>query len=85
MLKPSKNKYATEEFVYKVTNDLEKRINERFDEAEVKAEERYSKVIDHLDSLAGQFKKFDEEREMMADKIATHSDQIEEFQKIAFA
>ncbi len=89
MSTPSKIKVATEDFVYKtvyrVTGDTESRINKRFDKAETLAEKRFSKLMDQMDSLAGQFKKFDEEQTMQSARIKTHTDQIEELQNAVFA
>lgn len=88
MTTSSKTKVATEDFVYKtvyrVVGDSEKRIDNRFDEAEELAEKRFNKIITQLDSIAGLVKKFDEEETMQSGRIATHSDQIEELQNAVF-
>lgn len=85
MTTPSKTKVATENFVYQVVGDSERRIEKHFDKAEILAEKRFNKMMDQMDSLAGQFKKFDEERELMSDKLREHTDQIEDIQKIVYA
>ena len=48
-------------------------------------DKKIDKVLEQLDSIAGQFKKFDEERELMSDKIREHTDQIESLQNVVFA
>lgn len=82
---PSKTKVATEDFVYRVTNNLEKRVDDRFDKAEDLAEKRFNKLMEQMDSLAGQFKKFDEEQTLQSGRIAIHSDEIKELQNVVFA
>lgn len=64
---------------YDVTEKLEEH-NIKFENIDTKLD----KVLTQLDSIAGQFKKFDEERELMSDKIRDHTDQIEELQKVVF-
>lgn len=81
---PSKQKVATEDFVYRVVANTEKRLEKRFDTAEELAEKRFNKMMTQLDSLAGQFKKFDEEQTMQSGRIKIHSDQIEELQNAVF-
>ncbi len=89
MATPSKTKIATEDFVFKtvhrIVGDSESRVEKRFEQAETLAEKRFSKLMEQMDSLAGQFKKFDEERELMSDKIKGHTDQIEEIEKVVYA
>lgn len=85
MAKSIKSKVASEDFVYRVVFDSEKRLEKRFDKAEQLAEKRFSRLMEQMDSLAGQFKKFEVERELMSDKIREHSDQIEDLQKIVYA
>lgn len=50
-----------------------------------KIDNKLDRVLTQLDSIAGQFKKFDEERELMSDRLREHTDQIEDLQKIVYA
>lgn len=79
-----KLKVASEDFVYRVVSDSEKRLGKRFDNAEDLAEKRFNKLMEQMDSLAGQFKKFDEEQTIQSGRIKIHSDQIEELQNAVF-
>ena len=81
----SKTKYATENFVWAVVNDLEKKIEKRFDNAETKAERRFDKVMTALVDISGKFKKFDEEQTIHSHRIKTHSDQIEKLERAVFS
>ncbi|MEK7472996.1 MAG: hypothetical protein AAB625_03075 [Patescibacteria group bacterium] len=84
MTKSSKTSVATENFVYRVVGDSEKRLEKKFDQAEVLAEKRFDKMMTQLDSIAGLVKKFDEEETMQSGRIKIHSDQIEELQNAVF-
>lgn len=62
-------------------------VDGKFEEVDsnfTKIDNKLDRVLIQLDSLAGQFKKFDEEREMMSDKIVEHTDQIKELQNAVF-
>lgn len=95
MIKKSKSKVATEIFVRNEVEKLRIRMDSKFADVDETLSElkegitgndsKLDRVLTHLDSLAGQFKKFDEEREMMSDKIKEHTDQIEDLQKIVYA
>jgi chromosome segregation ATPase len=65
-------------------NLLEIQTEDKFDEAEKKAEQRYNKVMDQLVDIAGQFQKFDEERTVLAYRQRNHSDRIEKLEKTVF-
>ncbi len=82
---PSKTKVATEDFVYRVVGDSEKRIEKRFDKVEELAEKRFNKMMEQLDSTAGLVKKFDEEETMQSGRIAIHSEEIKELQNFVYA
>lgn len=84
----------------KVNNQLKKlseveklriRMDYRFSQVDETLEElkendkKLDRVLDQLDSIVGQFKKFDEESTLQSGRIATHSDQIDELQKVVFA
>lgn len=88
MIKTSKTKLASEDFVYKtvyrVVGDSESRINRMFDKAEELSEKRYNKMMEQLDSIAGLVKKFDEEETMQSGRIAIHSEEIKELQYAVF-
>lgn len=91
MVKSSKSKVATENFVKNEVDKLRVEMNSKFYDINEKLDElkendkKIDKVLEQLDSIAGQFKKFDEERMLISDKISTHTDQIEELQKAVFA
>jgi len=95
MIKKSKSKVATESFVRNEVEKLRIRMDSKFADVDEKLGElkeniigtdnKLDRVLIQLDSIAGQFKKFDEEREMMSDKITEHPDQIEELQGVVFA
>lgn len=59
-------------------------IDKRFEETEIKAEERHNKVMEQLVDIAGQFQKFDEERFVLAHRQSDHSDRIERLEKAVF-
>ncbi len=94
MVTPSKSEVATENFVRNEVEKLRIRMDSKFADVDETLSElkegiagndsKLDRVLTHLDSLAGQFKKFDEEREMMSDKIREHTDQIEDLQKIVY-
>jgi len=84
MIKPSKTKYSTENFVWRVVNDLEEKVEKRFNEADKKAEKRFDKVMTFLVDIAGKFKKFDEERVVLSARSKDHSDRIEKLENTVF-
>lgn len=95
MTKALKTKAVTENFVKNEVEKLRIRMDSKFSDVQetldkhkdqfVKVNDKLDLVLNQLDSIAGQFKKFDEERELMSDKIREHSDQIEDIQKIVYA
>lgn len=84
MAKPSKIKYSTEDFVWRVSNGLEDRLTLRMNEIEEKNEKRYNKMMNVLIDILGKFKKFDEERVVVTHRQSVHSDQIKELQAAVF-
>ena len=84
MPKTKASKVATENFVWRVVNGSEERINKRFDEAEVKSEERYDKMMEHLVDIAGKFKKFDEAQTILSGRVYQHEDKIEKLEELSF-
>lgn len=94
MVKSPKTKTTTENFVKDEIEKLRIRmdskfadVNEKLGEHDLKfvnIDDKLDKVLTQLDSIAGQFKKFDEERELMSDKIREHTDQIEDLQSLVF-
>lgn len=63
-------------------------VDERMDDLEGrfnKTDNKLDIVLTQLDSLAGQFRKFDEEQTMQSGRIAIHSDEIKELQNVVFA
>ena len=77
MVKQWKDKVATETFVYRLFNQIDEKIENFKDELNLKLDEKFNKVMEHLVDIAGQFKKFDEERIVMSGKLSEHSDRIE--------
>ncbi|AKM83417.1 hypothetical protein A2422_00925 [Candidatus Woesebacteria bacterium RIFOXYC1_FULL_31_51] len=62
-------------------------VDEKFEEVIEKIEgtdKKIDRVLTQLDSMAGQFKKFDEELMMQSGRITIHSDQIKELQGVVF-
>lgn len=94
MVKSPKSNVATETFVKNEVEKLRVRMDSKFadvDEQLIELKEgimgtdnKLDRVLTQLDSIAGQFKKFDEERELMSDKIKEHTDQIESLQNVVF-
>lgn len=94
MVKSLKSKVITEKFVKDEVDKLRVRmdskfadVNEKLGEHDIKfvnIDGKLDRVLTQLDSIAGQFKKFDEERELMSDKIREHTDQIEDLQSLVF-
>ncbi|KKQ93424.1 MAG: hypothetical protein UT19_C0012G0013 [Candidatus Woesebacteria bacterium GW2011_GWB1_39_10b] len=68
MVKQWKDKVATETFVYRL----------------LKLDEKFNKVMEHLVDIAGQFKKFDEERIVMSGILSEHIDRIEKLEQEVF-
>jgi len=91
MLTSPKIKPATEDVVKKEIEKLRIRMDSKFSDVqdtlgEMKLnDKKIDRVLEQLDSIAGQFKKFDEEQIMQSGRIATHSDEIKELQNIVFA
>jgi hypothetical protein len=85
MIKPSKTKYATENFVWGVVNNLEEKVEKGFDKVDKKAEKRYNKMMTQLVDIAGQFKKFGEEQTILSVHSRNHTDRIEKLENAAFA
>ncbi len=84
MTRPSRTKFATEDFVWRVVNGSEGRLDKRIDGLENKMDKRFDKAMTVLDSIAGQFKKFDEERLLLSDHSRDHGDRIEKLEKKVF-
>lgn len=82
MVKSPKSNVATETFVKNEVEKLRVRMDSKFADVDEKFQEidenfegvnmKLDRVLTQLDSIAGQFKKFDEERELMSDKIKQH-------------
>lgn len=91
MIKSTISDIATKKFVSDEVEKLRIRMDSKFADVQETLEElkendkKIDRVLEQLDSIAGQFKKFDEERVLMSDKISTHTDQIEALQNVVFA
>lgn len=83
--KTPKIKSLSEGFVYKVVVDSEKRVFKKIEEIDQKNEKRFDKVMNHLDKMAGGFKKFDEEQMMLSGQMSDRTDRIEKLETFAFA
>jgi hypothetical protein len=84
MTKTKPSKVATENFIWRVVSESEERISKRFDEVEVKSEERYDKMMEHLVDIAGKFKKFDEAQTILSGRVYNHEDRIEKLEGLSF-
>jgi len=84
MVKQWKDKVATETFVYRLFNQIDEKIENFKDELNLKLDEKFNKVMEHLVDIAGQFKKFDEERIVMSGKLSEHIDRIEKLEQEVF-
>jgi len=68
------------DYKFSKVDDKLSSLGGRFD----KTDNKLDIVLTQLDSIAGQFKKFDEEQTMQSGQIATHSDEIKELQSAVF-
>ena len=59
-------------------------MKKRLDSLEDKMGKRFDKAMTHLVKIVGQFKKFDEERVILAGRQSEHSDKIEELKRAVF-
>jgi hypothetical protein len=95
MVKPKKDKLASEAFVLAVAghtekilmariNGLEKRVEKQFTESDEKHDRRYDKIMNSLDWLVGAYKKFDEEHTILSGRVSDHTDRIEELERSVF-
>lgn len=84
MVKPKKDKVATEAYVWRVFNSLENKIDKKFEETEKKDERRFNKLMEHLVDLAGKFKKFDEEQTVLSKRSSDHEDRIEDLERVVY-
>ncbi|GEM_PF-5386471 len=75
---------ATEEFVYRVVNDLRNETEKRFDGLESKMDKRFNKVMNTLDKVISYFKKFDEEHAVLTEASSRNTRRIEKLEKAVF-
>ncbi len=61
-----------------------KDLNKEVEQAEKKAEKRFNKVMIALVDIAGQFKKFDEERMILSAHSKDHTDRIGKLEGAVF-
>ena len=61
MISNPKSIVLTEDLVYRVVGDSEKRIEGRLDDIDQKLDSKFDRVMTQLDSIAGQFRRFDDE------------------------
>lgn len=81
MIKPKKGIGATEAFVWRVFNYLDKKFEKRIDALDKKQEKRFDKVMVHLVDIAGKFQKFDEEKTIISHRVSIHEDRIEKLEE----
>lgn len=79
----STSKIVTEEFVIKTMDNLRDEINERFESVDKKLS-KLDIILEQLDSIAGDFKKFDEEQTTLSYRQSIHSDKIEKLEVAVF-
>lgn len=79
-----RDKTASEKFVYDVVFRSEDRLEKRIDEFEAIMRKRFDKVMATLIDIAGQFKKFDEERVILAAHSKDHTDRVEKLEDAVF-
>lgn len=48
-----------------------------FDDAMQKIDKKFDVVIEKLDGIAGEFKKFDEEQTLLSNKVSEHTDNLD--------
>ena len=63
---------------------VEERLEKRIDDLKNYVDRKFNKLMEHITDLAGQFKKFDEERVVLAHRQAIHSDKIEKLEQSVF-
>ena len=83
----SKYDVATKSFVRKQVGDLRSEMNTRFDEIDKRFDDmdkKLDKMMEHVVDIAGQFKKFDEERAVIAHRQSDHSDRIEKLEATVY-
>ncbi len=85
MIKSLKNTPASEAFVYREVSDSEKKLEEKIDEIDKKAEKRHDKIMTQLVDIAGQFKKFGEEQVILSARSKDHTDRIEKLENAIYA
>lgn len=84
MAKVTKDKVATESYVWKIFNIFEEKMDKKFEQVEKKAEKRFDKMMTQLIDIAGQFKKFGEEQTILSAHSKDHTDRIEKLEKAVF-
>lgn len=87
MPKPSKNKIATEEFVWKTFDTLRGEMDEKFNELESRFQEmsgKLDKMLEHIVDLSGKFKKFDDAQEIFSHRTYENTNRIEKLEKAVF-
>lgn len=77
MAGPSKTEHATEAFVWRLFNELDKKIDSLREEQAAK----FDKVMSVLDDVMGQFRKFDEEREILTHRVSDNTERVEKLEK----
>ena len=61
-----------------------KNLGKQAEKIDKRNEKRYNKVMNHVDSLAKGFKKFDEEQVLLSAHSKKHTDRIEKLEKKVF-
>ncbi|MBI3397125.1 hypothetical protein HY045_01470 [Candidatus Woesebacteria bacterium] len=81
MVKPYKNRSATENLIRREINFLRNEIEDQFEDLEKRGEKRHDIVMGHLDKLAGEFKKFGQELTFISHRLVVHEDRVENLEK----
>lgn len=81
MIKPKKISLTTENLIRREINFLRNEIEDQFEGIKEQDDKRHNVVMEHLDKLAGEFKKFGEELTFISHRLVVHEDKIEKLEK----
>jgi archaellum component FlaC len=87
MSKPQKNKVASEEFVWKIYDDINNKVDELRVDMDGKFEimnSKFDKMMEHIVDIAGKFNKFDESQEIISHRTHENTDRIKKLEKAVF-
>jgi len=84
MPKPKKDQVATEKFVWRLFSELDQKIDGATDSLKADMNKKFDLIMEQLTDIAGQFQKFDQEREIIVHRQSDHSDRIEKLEQEVF-